>query len=140
MKFRYLLPTIVACSATAALAHHSGAMFDASKTVTVSGVIKRYAFTNPHTWIDVEVTAPNGKRTIWSVEGGAPASMKRAGITPGTLKMGDKVTIAMSPLRDGRQGGSLRTVTLANGKTIAAATYRTDVLSAPKATSERPSF
>lgn len=125
---------------SAALAHHSGAMFDPSKSVTITGVIKRYAYTNPHVWLDVEVVEKNGQKRTWSIEGGAPGTMKRVGLTPSVLRPGDRVTVTMSPLRDGRPGGSFRTVKLANGKIISATAARTDAIAPPKAGAERPSF
>jgi hypothetical protein len=134
--------TLVAIAVpTTSVAHHSAAMFDPSKEVKLVGVVKRFAYTNPHVWIDVSVPRSGGGNTVWSVEGGAPATVKRAGISPQTLKAGDKVTITMSPLRDGRNGGSLRTITLADGTLVSAgATRSSNRLAAPKPGTEAPSL
>jgi hypothetical protein len=100
-------------------AHHSGAMFDRAKMVTLQGVVKEYQFTNPHAWIEVMVT-DKGKTTQWGVEAEGPRLMRRLGLVPSTLKPGDKVTVRAHPLRDGRPGGSFVDIVLANGKTITA--------------------
>jgi hypothetical protein len=83
-------------------AHHSGAMFEEKKEVTLTGVVKEFQFTNPHSWLLVDVKGPDGKVTTWGFEAEGPSSMTRAGIrlkdfTPGTV-----VTITGRPMKDGR--------------------------------------
>jgi hypothetical protein len=127
---------MVLCAGVPALAHHSGAMFDRTKTVELTGTIKEYQFTNPHVWIEVMVTEPVNTRAVthatkdakespapvqWSIEGEGPAIMARMGLGPSVLKPGDKVTLKAHPLRDGRSGGSFISITLPNGKVIAPA-------------------
>jgi hypothetical protein len=114
------LATVVLWSGAPALAHHSGAMFDRTKTVELSGTIKQYQFANPHVWIEVVVPGKRGKDAPvqWSIEGEGPAIMARMGLGPSVLKAGDKVTIKAHPLRDGRPGGSFISVTLPDGKVI----------------------
>ena len=56
------------------LAHHSRAMFDLEKTITVTGVVREFQYTNPHSWLLVDVTDKNGKVTTWGFEGGGPTS------------------------------------------------------------------
>jgi hypothetical protein len=104
--------------ATAASAHHSGAMFDQAKTVTLAGTIKEYQFTNPHVWIEVLVPDAKGKPVQWSIEGEGPSLMARLGLKPKALQPGDKVTLKAHPLRDGRAGGSFITLTLGDGRVI----------------------
>jgi hypothetical protein len=121
-KLLGFLATVVLWSGAPALAHHSGAMFDRTKTVELSGTIKQYQFTNPHVWIEVVVPAKKGKDAAtvqWSIEGEGPAIMARMGLGPSVLKSGDKVTIKAHPLRDGRTGGSFISITLPDGKVIA---------------------
>ena len=101
-----------------AAAHHSGAMFDRTKKVTITGVVKTYHYTQPHSWIDVTVADPSGKVVEWSFEGGAPGQMKSVGLTPSVLKAGDKVSITGYPLRDGRSGGAFLEIVLPDGKVI----------------------
>lgn len=99
-----------------AVAHHSGAMFDRSRTVVLEGTLKEYRFVAPHSWISVIATADdNGKEERWDVEGATASRMKAQGITPEHLKPGDKVTLRIHPLRDGRNAGSLIDITLADG-------------------------
>jgi hypothetical protein len=105
-------------SATAASAHHSFAMFDLGKDVTVDAVIKEVQFTNPHVWLQILVKDDKGTETEWSIESGAPSMMLRNGWKPSTLKAGDKVTLTMHPLRDGRPGGSLVKVKVPDGRML----------------------
>jgi hypothetical protein len=119
------LAAMVLCAGVPALAHHSGAMFDRTKTVELIGTIKQYQFSNPHVWIEVMVPpsgkARKGEPVQWSIEGEGPSIMARMGLGPSVLKAGDKVTIKAHPLRDGRSGGSFIAITLADGKIIAPA-------------------
>lgn len=115
------LAMVVLWSSAPVLAHHSGAMFDRTKTVELSGTIKQYQFANPHVWIEVVVPGTKGRNVApvqWSIEGEGPAIMARMGLGPSVLKAGDKVTIKAHPLRDGRPGGSFISITLPNGKVI----------------------
>jgi len=105
-------------SAMAASAHHSFAMFDLGKDVTVDAVIKEVQFTNPHVWLQIMVKDDKGTETEWSIESGAPGMMLRNGWKPSTLKAGDKVTLTLHPLRDGRPGGSLVKVKVPDGRTL----------------------
>jgi hypothetical protein len=105
-------------SATAASAHHSFAMFDLGKDVTVDAVIKEVQFTKPHVWLQILVKDDKGTETEWSIESGAPSMMLRNGWKPSTLKAGDKVTLTMHPLRDGRPGGSLVKVKVPDGRML----------------------
>lgn len=107
----------VSC-AVPAFAHHSGAMFDRAKTVSLRGVVREFIFTNPHSWIRLTVTDASGASVVWDIEASAPARLVKWGISPQTVRVGDRIGLTMHPLRDGRRGGSLVTVTLANGKTI----------------------
>ena len=99
-------------------AHHSFAPFDLSREVTVAGVVKDVQFTNPHVWIQLLVPDGKGGETEWSVEGGAPGMMIRAGWKGSTLKSGDRVTLTMHPLRDGNPSGSLVRVTVPDGRVL----------------------
>jgi hypothetical protein len=103
------------CAAGAA-AHHSTAMFDMQHTVKVTGVVTQFDWTNPHTfiWIDVE-NHDSGKAESWGVEGMSPNYLSRNGWTRHTLKVGDRIGMEVHPLRDGRKGGFCATVTLPDG-------------------------
>jgi hypothetical protein len=102
-----------------AVAHHSFAMFDMAKTVTVDGTVKQFQWTNPHVWIEVLVATPDGPKQ-YSIEGTAIRVLKGAGWTFKSLEPGDKVTVVMNPLRSGEAGGSLVSVKLQDGRMLSA--------------------
>ena len=120
----------LAALAQPAAAHHSFAMFDMSKTVTVKGVVKEVQWANPHVWVEL-VIAEGGAQKAYSFEAGAVAVLKRAGWTRDTLKAGDNISIVSHPFRAGRTGGSLERVTLANGRTLSAGDAIPGALLAP---------
>ena len=95
-------------------AHHSFAMFDRTREVSLEGVVKEFQWTNPHTWIQLLVTE-NGKTVEWSLEGGSPSVLSRNGWKLGSLKPGDKVKIVIYPLKNGQPGGSFLEVTKDDG-------------------------
>ena len=104
--------------ATTAWAHHSGAGVDRTKTVTITGVVKEFRWTNPHSWIDLEVTDAKGAPTVWSVEMNPPPYLVRSGWKASTLKPGDKVSVTLNPIRTGEPGGIFVSVTLADGRVL----------------------
>jgi hypothetical protein len=111
-----------AAFAVPALAHHSFAMFDADKTVTVKGVVKEFEWVNPHSWLRVTLTdQATGRPQQWAFEMGPPPQQIRRGWKPDSLKPGDPVTLTMHPLRDGSRGGQLLTATLPDGRTLGGA-------------------
>ena len=106
--------------AGAAVAHHSTAMFDMQHTVTVTGTVTQFDWTNPHTFIFMEVmNTATGTSESWSVEGMSPNYLSRNGWTRHTLKPGDKIGMEVHLLKDGRKGGFCSTVTLPDGKKLA---------------------
>ena len=94
-----------ALTATPTLAHHSFAMFDQSRKVTVQGTVKDFRWTNPHVFIQLLVKNEAGVDEEWSIEMTSPEHLVRVGWKPGTLKPGDKVTLVIHPLRDGSVKG-----------------------------------
>ena len=102
-----------------ALAHHSFAMFDTAKPVTLEGVVTAFEWTNPHAYIEVDT--PDGKsgHKHLTIELGSPSILMRAGWKFNTLKKGDKVTASVRPLRSGEPGCLLRSITLADGRVLA---------------------
>ena len=103
--------------ATTAWAHHSGAGVDRTRTVTLSGVVKEFRWTNPHSWIDLEVTDAKGA-TVWSIEMNPPPYLVRSGWKASTLKQGDKISVTLNPIRTGEPGGIFVSVTLADGRKL----------------------
>jgi hypothetical protein len=97
-----VIALIVSGTAVPAMAHHSGAMFEDKKEVTLTGVVKEFQFTNPHSWLLVDVKGPDGKVTTWGFEAEGPSSMTRAGIRVKDFAPGTPVTITGRPMKDGR--------------------------------------
>jgi hypothetical protein len=106
-RFIIVAVAIAASTAVPVWAHHSFAMFDNTKEVTLEGTVKEFQWTNPHTWIQVMVKDASGKQVEWSIEGGSPNSLSRSGWKRTSLKPGDKVTVVTRPLKNGHPGGSL---------------------------------
>lgn len=100
------------------LAHHSQAMFDTSRTVTLSGTVAEFNWVNPHSSFKIEVTDKDGKTAVWAVEMNSPQNLVRSGWKRTSLKKGDRITAVVRPLRDGKPGGLYVSVTLADGTTI----------------------
>ena len=94
------------CSVAAVYAHHSGAMFDYTKVIEVSGVVKEFQYTNPHSWLLVDVTGSDGKITTWGFEAEGPSTLMRAGIRKSDLPPGTEITIRGNPMKDGRSGAA----------------------------------
>ena len=110
-----LAGTVLAMSAILATAHHSFAMFDAQKSVTLEGVVKEFQWTNPHSWILLMVNNAQGEAEQWAIEMGGPVGLARQGWKPKTLAPGMKVKAVIHPLRDGGTGGQFMAVTLPDG-------------------------
>jgi hypothetical protein len=107
----------VCLPAASAWAHHSFAMFDNAKKIDVKGTVKDLQWTNPHVWLDM-VVMENGKPATYGFEGGAVAVLKKFGWNKDMVKPGDIVTLTAHPFKDGRPGGSIDFVTLADGRKI----------------------
>src|SRR5579862_3601438 len=82
-----------------ALAHHSFAMFDRQKEVTLKGTVKEFQWTNPHSFIEIETPDDKGGAVSYSIEMNSPNNLTRQGWKSTALKAGDKVTVVMNPLR-----------------------------------------
>src|SRR5712691_11556475 len=100
------LMTVLLAAATApVLAHHSFSPFDMGTQKTVTGTVKAIEWTNPHTWIWLDVPNEQGGVEAWGFEGMSPNFLARPGWTRTSLKVGDKITVMFRPLRDGKKGG-----------------------------------
>lgn len=100
-----------------ASAHHSFAMFDQTKIMTLEGRVVEFQWTNPHAWIEMSVAGQRSSKR-WSIELNSPNNLKRRGWRRNSLKPGDRVKLRMSPLRDGKSGGLFLDVVLPNGKLL----------------------
>ena len=112
----WLSAGIVAGAAVPLAAHHSGAMFEEKKTITVEGVVKEFQYTNPHSWLIVTVTSKDGTVTTWGFEAEGPSTLQRAGIRPSDLPVGTKLTITGRPMKDGQHAATWEYAIRADGK------------------------
>lgn len=114
-RFRLALGLALLGASAPAWVHHSGAMFDSAKEQTLSGTITEFNWVNPHSSFKVSVKASDGSDVVWAIEMNAPQNLVRQGWKRTTLKNGDKVSVVVHPLRDGKPGGSFVGITLADG-------------------------
>jgi hypothetical protein len=96
---------LVVC-APASWAHHSFAMFDVKKTVTLNGTVKEFQWISPHVWIVMTTPVPGGQPKQWAIELSSPRTLARMGFTPKTFTPGMNISIEMHPLKDGSPGGT----------------------------------
>ena len=101
-----------------AMAHHSFAMFDQTKQLTLSGTVTEFQWTNPHAYIEIDVPDEKGTVKHWSVEMGSPSILMQSGWKFKDLKHGDRLTVKLSPLKDGKPGGLLIQATLPDGRIL----------------------
>ncbi|MGH9809682.1 MAG: DUF6152 family protein, partial [Terriglobia bacterium] len=106
----------IAIFAGSVLAHHSAAMFDGTKLVVLKGSMVSFTNMNPHGWISIDAKVNGiGKTDRRDVEATSPGQLLAIGIKSDALKLGDKVTAGIRPLRDGRHAGSMVFVITADG-------------------------
>jgi hypothetical protein len=111
----FALGAAFAAVSSAAFAHHSFAMFDATKQETLAGTVKEFQWTNPHAWILLMVANPQGQLDQWAIEMGGPGGLARQGWVPKTLTPGMPISVTIHPLRDGTHGGQFMAVKLPDG-------------------------
>jgi hypothetical protein len=116
--FTAILAAAVLAAGASIAAHHSFAPFNTETEKTITGIVNRYEWTNPHTWLWIDVTDENGKIVTWGVEGMSPNFLARRGWSKTTFKPGDKATVVVRPMRDGSPGGMFVRATLADGKQL----------------------
>ena len=100
-----------------AAAHHSIAMFDQKKIVTLEGTVHQFQWTNPHAFIELDVST-RGRTQRWSIELNSPNNLTRQGWRRSSLKAGDEVTVRIAPLRNGNPGGLFLDVRKADGTVL----------------------
>ena len=101
--------------ATPALGHHSHAMFDSDREITLEGTVTELQWNNPHIHLYISVMDENGQAQNWALEGNTTTRMIEQGWPVGDLKPGDEVTVVIRPLRGGARGGLMRRVTFQDG-------------------------
>lgn len=112
------IPIVLVSTAVVAAHHASSAEFDASKPVTITGKVTRVEWINPHAWIHVEVTEPDGRTVTWKVEGGSPNVLMRRGLKREALAPGTMLTVEGARARDGTPKVNGRRVTLTDGRML----------------------
>ena len=121
MNIKFLgIAAAVLMLAGPAFAHHSFAMFDYNKELTITGELKELQWTNPH--IHILVNVPNGRGGVaeWDVEGGTPGNLRRTGWSRDVIKKGEKISVVIRPLKNGDNGGMLVRANRADGSAIGA--------------------
>ncbi len=121
-----ILATVAAFALSVpASAHHSFAMFDATRDVTVQGQVKEFEWTNPHSWLRVMVMdEKSGKPVLWAFELSSPARLTTMGMHANSVKAGDAVSVTFHPMKDGTRGGQFIQATLPGGKQVIRANAR----------------
>jgi len=107
---------LAALLAAPAFAHHSAVMFDDHKEITVTGTIKEFQYTNPHSWLLVDVKNKDGSVTTWGFEAEGPTTLQRAGIKPSEFRAGTKVTMTGRPMKDGTPAATWELAVRGDGK------------------------
>jgi hypothetical protein len=113
-----LFAAALSCVTAPAVAHHSFAMFEKEKVTSIDGVVKQFAWTNPHVLIDVNVPDKQGGSARYRIESASINILMRQGWKVGAIKPGDRITIVFKPLKSGQPGGLLVEVKLANGAVL----------------------
>jgi hypothetical protein len=116
LRLASLTAITAAAFAAPAVAHHSFAMFDAAKTVTVQGTVTEFEWVNPHSWVRVMVNdGKMGKPVLWTLELSSPSLLNTMGLQANSLKPGDMVSVTFHPMKDGSRGGQALRVAVTSG-------------------------
>ena len=114
-KIPIVFGAICALTVATGVAPHSTAMFDFEKEVTVEGVVKEFQYSNPHSWLLVDVTNEDGSITTWGFEAEGPSTLMRAGIRKSDFSPGTRLNISGHPMKDGRPAAAWTVATRADG-------------------------
>jgi hypothetical protein len=113
-----VLAGLAASATTMALAHHSYSAFDMVGTKTVTGKVTKFDWSNPHSWIWIDVKNEQGVVETWGIEGMSPNFLARRGWNRTTLKPGDVITMTFHPVRGGDKGGSFVSAMRSTGEAL----------------------
>ena len=109
---------VLCVSIPSAIAHHSGAGFNNDQVIELTGTIKEFQFTNPHSWIQIIVEDTKAQKVEWSLEWGSPNSLGRQGIRPSTFPAGARATMRLRPMLNGAPAGAFVGAKFSDGKTV----------------------
>jgi len=109
---------LLAAAAFPALAHHSAAVFDMTKTVSMQGTVEKWLWANPHSWLYLRVVKADGSQEVWGFEAGSTGMLARGGWNAADMKPGDKVTVSGAPDRSGTHVALMSEVQLATGRVL----------------------
>ena len=101
-----------------AVAHHSPIVFDQTRKMSITGIVTEFKWGNPHSWIHLDVKDERGEVASWGVEMNPANNLAREGWRASTLKVGDKVTIVVHPLRNNEKGGQYLSIKLPDGTAL----------------------
>ena len=120
MRRTIALPSaaLMLASASAAFGHHSFAMFDQSRKVTIEGTVAEVQWTNPHVWVEVDVPGDDGESVRWGIELTSVVHLTRLGMTMNTFRVGDEIEFTVSPYADGTPGGRFYTARMPGGELL----------------------
>ncbi|HEY2385098.1 MAG TPA: DUF6152 family protein [Terriglobia bacterium] len=120
-----LAAAVIGAAVAPAFAHHSFSAFDVTTQRSVTGMVNKVDWTNPHIWLWIDVPNDKGGTDRYGFEGMSPNYLARRGWTRTTLKIGDKITIDYRPMKDGSKGGMFMTGKT-NGKVLSMAGGKDD--------------
>ena len=120
MRNLLLVGAVIALVSVPAGAHHGTGTYDSTKSVTLSGVVTEFAFTNPHAALYFDAKDESGKIVNWAIEMNSPGVLRRAGWTKATFKAGDQITITVRPAKAGTPVGLINRAqpVIVNGKQV----------------------
>ena len=118
MRKTSLLPIITLLAALPAVGHHAPAIFDQTKTIVIEGTVTEFMWSNPHSWIHMDVVGEDGEVTDWVIEMNPPTYLIRGGWRSTTIKPGDQVSVVANPLRSGEPAGKYVAITLPDGRVL----------------------
>ena len=122
MQMRFFLAAagvLILAAAAPVVAHHAfAAEFDGSRPVTLKGTVTKMEWINPHAWLHMEVTGPDGKVVAWAIEGGAPNALLRRGWNKNSVRPGTQITVEGFRAKDGSNRANGSAATLANGQKL----------------------
>jgi hypothetical protein len=118
IKALFIVVSALAVLVSSAAAHHSPVVFDRTKEVKLAGSVKEFRWSNPHSFIELDVRNEAGGMDTWAVEMNPPSYLVKAGWTSKTVKPGDVVTIMVNPLRTNEKAGKFVSITLADGQVL----------------------